>query len=98
MINDITITDTTQLKRIIPEKRQKGQTQVKIQFAQPLWSSMTGEGLPTPHFNQLTIIAHHLHAMKTGHDLWLDKTEWPQINDDTIALAIMKGLALPKLT
>jgi hypothetical protein len=98
MIDDITITDTTQLKRIIREKRQKGQTQVKIQFAQPLWSSMTGEGLPTLHFDQLNVIAHHLHAMKTGHDLWLDKTEWPPIDDDTIALAIMKGLALPKLT
>jgi hypothetical protein len=74
MIDDITITDTTQLKRIIREKRQKGQTQVKIQFAQPLWSSMTGEGLPSLHFDQLNVIAHHLHAMRTGHDLWLDKT------------------------
>jgi hypothetical protein len=98
MINNITITNTMQLKRIIRGKRQKGQTQVKIQFAQPLWSFMTGEGPPTLHFNQLNVIAHHLYAMKTGHNLWLDKTEWPPINDDTIALAIVKGLALPKLT
>jgi hypothetical protein len=79
---------TTTRAHLRPEFWMKGQTQVKIQFAQPLWSSMTGEGLPT----------HHCHAMKTGHDLWLDKTQWPPINDDTIALAIMKCLALPKLT
>jgi hypothetical protein len=98
LIDNITLTDTTQLKRIIRGKRQKGQTEVKIQFAQPLWRSMTGEGLPTLHFDQLNVIAHHLHAMKTGHGLWLDKTQWPPIDDDTITLAIMKGLALPKLT
>jgi hypothetical protein len=100
MIDDITITitDTAQLKRIIREKRHKGQTQGKIQFSQPLWSSMTCEGLPTVHFDQLNIIPHHLHAMQTNHDLWLDKTQWPPIDDDTTALVIMKGLALPKLT
>ena len=58
---------------------------------------MTGEGLPTLHFDQLNVIAHHLHHINTGEDLWLDKTTWPPVDDASITLAIMKGLAIPKI-
>jgi hypothetical protein len=34
---------------------------------------MTGEGLPTLHFDQLNVIAHHLHHISTG--LWPNKGE-----------------------
>jgi hypothetical protein len=98
MVDDTSITDTTQLRQVIKEKRRKGQTQVRIQFAQPRWNSMTGEGLPTLHFDQLNVIAHHLHHINTGEDLWLDKTNWPPVDDASITLAIMKGLAIPKIT
>jgi hypothetical protein len=59
---------------------------------------MTGEGLPTLDFDQLNVIAHHLHHISTGEDLWPNKGEWPPIDDASIALAIMKGLAIPKIT
>jgi hypothetical protein len=98
LVDDISITDTDQLRQVLNEKRRKGQTQVRIQFAQPQWNSMTGEGLPTLHFDQLNVIAHHLHHITTGDDLWIDKTNWPPIDDASITLAIMKGLAIPKIT
>jgi hypothetical protein len=98
MVDDTSITDREQLRQVIKIKRWKGRTQVRIQFAQPRWSSMTGEGLPTLHFDQLNVIAHHLHHISTGKDLWPNKGEWPPIDDAPIALAIMKGLAIPKIT
>jgi hypothetical protein len=98
MVDDTSITDREQLRQVIKEKRRKGQTQIRIQFAQPRWSSMTGEGLPTLHFDQLNVIAHHLHHISTGEDLWPNKGEWPPIDDASIALAIMTGLAIPKIT
>jgi hypothetical protein len=98
MVYNISITDKEQFRHVLQEKRRKGQTQVRIQFAQPIWSSMTGEGLPTLHFDQLNVIPHHLHHISTGKDLCPNKGEWPPINDASIALAIMKGLAIPKIT
>jgi hypothetical protein len=98
MIDDITIINEKQLKDVIRDKRRKGQQQVKVQFAQPIWSSMTGEGLPTLHFDQLNVIAHHLHTINTGEDPWTDKTKWPPITDESIRMAINKGLAIPKIT
>jgi hypothetical protein len=59
---------------------------------------MTGEGLPTLHFDQLNVIAHHLHHISTGEDLWPNKGERPPIDDASITLAIMKALAIPKIT
>jgi hypothetical protein len=50
---------------------------------------MTGEGLPTLHFDQLNVIVHHLHHINTGKDLWPNKEEWPPIDDASIALAII---------
>jgi hypothetical protein len=93
LVDDISITDTDQqLRQVLNEKRQKGQTQVRIQFARPhRWNSMTGEGLPTLHFDQLNVIAHHLHHITTGEYLWIDKTNWPPIDEATITLAIMKA-------
>jgi hypothetical protein len=53
---------------------------------------------PTLHFDQLTVIAHHLHAINTGETLWKDPLTWPPISDESLALAIRKGIALPKLS
>jgi hypothetical protein len=96
VVDDTSITDTDQLCHVLNEKQRKGQTQVRIQFAQPQWNSMTGEGLPTLHFNQLNVIAHHLHHISTGEDLWIDRNNWPPIDNASITLAVMKGLAIPK--
>jgi hypothetical protein len=98
LVDDISITDTDQLCQVLNEKGRKGQTQVRIQFAQPRWNLMTGKGLPTLHFDQLNVIAHHLHHITMGEDLWIDKTNWIPIDDASITLAIMKGRAFPKIT
>ena len=98
MIDDTTITSPNDVARDIAEKRRQNRTAVKIQFAHPLWSATSGEGLPTLQFDQLNVIAHHLHAINTGETLWHDPLEWPEVSDEAIALAISKGIALPKLT
>jgi hypothetical protein len=98
MIDDVTIDHGRQIPDIIRMKRQQGKSHVKIQFARPIWSALNGEGIPTLNFDQLNVIAHHLHTINHGEDQWEDKTQWPPISDESIALAIFKGLAIPKLT
>jgi hypothetical protein len=98
MIDDETVYTTADMVRILSEKREARKTHVTIQFAQPLWSSTSGEGVPTLHFDQLNVIAHHLHAINTGEALWKDPLTWPPISDESLALAIRKGIALPKLS
>ena len=39
--------------------------------------AMSGEGVPTLQADQLNVITHHLHTMKTKEDLWTDKSDWP---------------------
>ena len=41
------------------------------------WNSATGEGIPILHFDQLNIIAQHIHAIKTGTMEWNDPLVWP---------------------
>ena len=98
MIDDEPVHSPTDVVRILAEKRHQQKTHVTIQFARPLWSATSGEGLPTIHFDQLNVIAHHLHAIKTGETIWNDPLTWPPITDEALHLAIHKGLALPKLT
>ena len=88
----------TDIVRILSEKRHQRKTHVTIQFAKPLWSATSGEGLPTLHFGQLNVIAHHLHAIQTGETIWDDPLTWPPISDEAIEFAVHKGLALPKLS
>lgn len=98
MIDDETIYTSEDIVRILSEKRNQRKTHVTIQFAQPLWSATSGEGIPTLHFDQMNVIAHHLHAITTGETLWNDPLTWPPISDESLALAIRKGIALPKLS
>jgi hypothetical protein len=72
MIDDETVYTTANIVRILSEKREARKAHVTIQFAQPLWSATSGEGVPTLHFDQLNVIAHHLHAINTGETLWKD--------------------------
>jgi hypothetical protein len=99
MIDDIRITSTNQLQDMIREKRLTRQTHVTIQFANPTWSAMSGEGLPTLQFDQLNVIAHHLNAMINKDDgTWNDLTQWPPVTNNMIIAAVRKGIALPNLT
>ena len=98
MIDDQTVYSAQDIVRILSEKRHQQKTHVTIQFAQPLWSATSNEGVPTLHFDQLNVIAHHLHSIKTGETIWNDPLSWPPISDESLDLAIQKGLALPKLS
>lgn len=66
MIDNETVTTPEDIVRILADKRQQRKTHVTIQFAHPQWHATTSEGVPTLHFDQLNVIAHHPHAMKTG--------------------------------
>ena len=70
---------------------------------------MTSDGIPQLHFDQLNVIAHHLHAIRTGEDQWKQKENikrtgdndaymWPPISAEAIEEAVIKGLAIPKLS
>ena len=43
---------------------------------------MTSDGIPQLHFDQLNVIAHHLHAIKSGEDQWNQKDSIRRTGDD----------------
>jgi hypothetical protein len=98
MVDDITITDNEQFTETIRLKRLTGQLHVKIQFANPRWSAMSGNGLPTLQFDQLNVITHHLNAINSDGSTWNDPIQWPPLDNTNIIAAVHKGLALPKLS
>jgi hypothetical protein len=99
MLDEVTILNVEHLQETVRLKRLTGNTHITIQFANPSWSAMSGEGLPTLQFDQLNVIAHHLNAIRHDEDnSWDDPTQWPPITDDMILAAVRKGIALPKLT
>jgi hypothetical protein len=80
MVDDITITDITQFTEMICLKQLTGQLHLKNQFANPRWSAMSGDGLPTLHFfNQLNIITHHLNAINNDGTTWNDPITCPPL-------------------
>jgi hypothetical protein len=98
-LNDEEIFTITQFAKQIAKMRDLDQTHARVQFSRPSWMHTSGEGIPVIQFDQLNVIAHHVHNIKFGEDLLPDnQTEWPCISPDTIFAAISKGLALPKLT
>ena len=98
MVNNTTITNIEQFTETIQLKQLTGQLHVKIQFASPQWSAMSGDGLPTLQFDQLNVITHHLHAINNNGSTWNDPIKWPRLDNKNIIAAIHKGLALPKLS
>jgi hypothetical protein len=83
--------------RILSGKQCLHKSHVTIQFAWPTETATSSEGVPTLQFDQLNVIAHHLPAINTGEIIWHDPLTWPPVEDESIRLATMKGLALPKL-
>ena len=89
--------------------RQANKEHVTITFGRPQMSATTSEGIPQMHFDQLNVVAHHLHTMKTQEDQWNqlentwltgdnDANVWPPISAEAITEAATKGLAMPKLS
>ena len=67
---------------------------------------MTSDGIPQLNFNELNVISHHLHAIRTGEDQWNQKENtrqtdgayaWLLISAEAIKEAVIKVLAIPKL-
>jgi hypothetical protein len=46
---------------------------MEVTFGRPQMSSMTSNGIPHLHVDQLNVIAHHLHTICTGDDQWQQK-------------------------
>ncbi len=98
MVDNITITNIAQFTETIQLKQLTGQLYVKIQSANPQWSAMSGDGLPTLQFDQLDVITHHLNAINNDGATWNNPVKWPLLDNDNIIAAIHKGQVLPKLT
>ena len=103
------ITVPQDLTQIIREARLARKDTVEVTFGRPQRSSMTSDGIPQLHSAQLNVIAHHLHAIRTGDDQWQQKENirrtgdndayaWPPISAEAIEEAVIKGLAIPKLS
>jgi hypothetical protein len=103
------ITTPQDVKDTIRAARLARKTTVEITFGRPQSSSLTSDGIPQLHFDQLNVIAHHLHAIRTGEDQWNQKENikltgddetyaWPPISAEAIDEAVIKGLAIPKLS
>jgi hypothetical protein len=103
------ITTPQDLINKIREARLARKEKVEITFGRPQMSSMTYNGIPQLHFDQLNVVAHHLHAIRTGEDQWQQKENikrtgdddayaWPPISAEAIEEAVIKGLAIPKLS
>jgi hypothetical protein len=103
------ITTTEDLATQIREARRALKETVEISFGRPQMSSMTPDGIPQLHFYQLNVIAYYLHAIRTGEDQWNQKANikrtgdddayaWPPVSAQAIEEAVIKGLAIPKLS
>jgi hypothetical protein len=66
---------------------------VEVTFGRPQMSSMTSDSIHHLHFDQLKIIAHHVHTVRTGKDQWRQEESIKRTGDNNAR----KGLAIPKL-
>jgi hypothetical protein len=97
-INDIPVHSLADIRSMIQDQRAKRQPSIQIQMAKPLAPSMAEHGVvPQLHLDQLNVIAHHLDAIKTKQTKsWPGlPTDMPPFDEDDIAAAIHKGLAIP---
>jgi hypothetical protein len=108
-VNGEHITTPQDLTLKIREARITRKEHVTITFGRPQKSSMTSDGIPQLHFDQLKVIAHRLHAIRSGEDQWRQKENikrtgddeacaWPPTSAEAIEEAVIKGLAIPKLS
>ena len=97
-IDDIEITSRRQLIQTIRKYRQQGKQSAKIEFARPNNTNHTGDGIPIMHFDQLHVVAQHIHQIRTGEDVNMDTIEWPEISHESLSIAKKKGMNIPKLT
>ena len=61
----------------VKKAKQQHQNKVKVEFDSLVGFLMSGEGIPTLQTDQMNVIAHHIHNIRTKHDLWTNKTAWP---------------------
>jgi hypothetical protein len=99
-INDIPINSMEDIRSMIRDQRQKWKTHITIQMSKPLAPAMNDQGVPQLHLDQLNVIAHHLDAIKQDRtESWTGlPTDMPPLDEEDIAAAINKGMAIPRMT
>ena len=65
------------IEHAVGEARKPPSKRLNIEFGSLTAFAMSGEGVPTLQADQLNVIAHHLHTMKTKEDLRTNKSDWP---------------------
>ena len=66
---------------MVRKAKQQHQKQIKVEFGSLVGFAMSGEGIPTLQTDKMNVITHHIHSICTKHDLWTDKTPWPNAID-----------------
>ena len=72
------ITTHDDITAAISTARQERKKEITIEFGSLAGFAMSGEGIPTLQADQLNVIAHHIYSIRSQHDLWPDKTQWPE--------------------
>jgi hypothetical protein len=67
------VTTPQDVTTLIRDARLARKQRIKVTFGGPQRSSRTSDEIPQLHFDQLNVIAHHLHALRTGEDQWNQK-------------------------
>ena len=65
------------IEHAVSEARKAPSKRLNIEFGSLTAFAMSDEGVHTLQADQLNVIAHHLHTIKTEEDLWTDKSDWP---------------------
>ena len=100
-INGIYVDTIQDIQETVTKLKGSNATTCTITIAHPeIPEPLTHEGIPQLHFDQLHMLAHHLHVLKYGdnYDLWDDKTTKPPLSEATIHQAIADGITPAKLT
>ena len=91
-INGIKIDTVQELQQMVQDlKADSTQTECTVMIAHPeIIAPLTSDGIPQLHFDQLHMLAHHLHVLRYGEDenLWDDPSSLPPIDEAIIHQAL----------
>lgn len=99
LVNDIEIRTAADFDDAVLKAKNNGEEEIKVELAKDICPRRSiFDTMPQLHFDQLHAIAHHLHAMRTGVDLWEDKSELPEVDCMLIHQAVADGHASLRFT
>ena len=82
-IDGTTINKLDDIINVVRKAKQQHQKQVKVEFGSLVGFAMSGDGIPTLQTDQMNFIAYHIHSICTKHNLWINKTAWPNAIDSS---------------